>query len=166
LGLYQARKIRAWTDQGDQLQKSILTNMSATTEVQQPEFTKLELRTAYGPVYRNVSTREPREARADEIPLIDVRGIYGDLEARKTLAEKIKHAAENTGFFYVKNHGIPEKAIQGALNSSKAFFAQPLDKKLLVSKAKGKWFNGYAGKQSALVSPSEGRAWQPTSPSH
>ena len=131
--------------------------MSTATELEQPQFTKLELRTAYGPVYRNVSTRAPRKARADEIPLIDLSPIYGDLEARKALAEKIKHAAENIGFFYVQNHGIPEEVVQGALKSSKTFFAQPLDKKQLVSKAKGKWFNGYAGNGSGMASPSEGR---------
>lgn len=130
--------------------------MATTTEVQQPEFTSLELRTAYGPVYRNVSTKPPREARADEIPLIDLSPIFGDFEARKVLAQKIKHAAENTGFFYVQNHGIPKTAVDGALKASKTFFAQPEDKKMLVSKHKGKWFNGYAGNKSGMASPSEG----------
>jgi isopenicillin N synthase-like dioxygenase len=135
--------------------------MSTTTELQQQEFTKLELRTAYGPVYRNVSTRPARDARADEIPLIDLSPIYGDADARRALAQKIKHAAENTGFFYVQNHGIPDSAIEGALNASKAFFAQPEDKKLLVSKHKGKWYNGYAGNGSGMASPSEGREYPP-----
>ncbi|KAJ9607081.1 hypothetical protein H2200_008153 [Cladophialophora chaetospira] len=130
--------------------------MSTATETQPPEYTKLELRTAYGPVYRNVSTKAPREARADEIPLIDLSPIYGDLDARKGLSQKIKHAAENTGFFYIQNHGISEAAVDGARNAAKAFFAQPEEKKLLVSKHKGKWYNGYAGNKTGMASPSEG----------
>lgn len=130
--------------------------MSTTTQTQQPDFVKLELRTAYGPVYRDVSTKAPREARDDEIPVIDLSPITGDLDARKALAQKIKHAAENTGFFYIENHGIAEHVVQGALDASKTFFAQPLDQKLMVSKSKGKWFNGYAGNGSGMASPSEG----------
>jgi isopenicillin N synthase-like dioxygenase len=130
--------------------------MATATQLEQPGYTKLELRTAYGPVYRNVSTRPPRDARADEIPLIDISGIFGDLEARKLLAAKVKHAAENTGFFYIQNHGIPETVIKGARTAAKEFFAQPEEKKMLVSKHKGKWFNGYAGKFTGMASPTEG----------
>ena len=131
--------------------------MATVTEVEQPSFVKLELRTAYGSVYRDVSTASPRECHADEIPLIDISGIYGDLESRTKLAKQIKYAAENIGFFYIKNHGIPESAIQGALNSSKTFFQQPEEKKQLVSKDKGKYFNGYSAKGTAMASPTEGR---------
>ncbi|KIV91974.1 hypothetical protein PV10_06459 [Exophiala mesophila] len=130
--------------------------MATETRVQTPAYTKLELRTAYGPVYREVSTNPPREARADEIPVIDISGIYGDLEARKELASRVKHAAESTGFFYIKGHGIPESAIQGARKASRDFFKQSEEKKLLVSKDKGKWYNGYTGNQTAMASPTEG----------
>ncbi|KIW78832.1 hypothetical protein Z517_08671 [Fonsecaea pedrosoi CBS 271.37] len=138
--------------------------MSTTSLVEQqqqppqeePGFVKLELRTAYGPVYRNVSTNPPRDARPDEIPLIDLSPIYGDFKARKALAQTIKHAAENTGFFYIRNHGIPESTVDAALNAAKTFFAQPEDKKMLVSKSLGKWYNGYSGKMTAMASPTEG----------
>jgi hypothetical protein len=130
--------------------------MSTVTELDRPGFVKLELRTAYGPVYRDVSTSPPRESRADEIPLIDLGPIYGDLEARKQLARTITHAAENTGFFYVKNHGISEGAIQGGLDAAKSFFAQPEDDKLKVSKTKSKWYNGFSAKNTAMASPTEG----------
>jgi isopenicillin N synthase-like dioxygenase len=120
------------------------------------EFVKLELRTAYGPIYRDVSTRPPRDASVDEIPIIDLTPLDGDLAARTALAEQIKKAATNTGFFYVKNHGIPEAVIEGALNASKAFFAQSLEKKQLASKNLGKWFNGYSGNMTSKASPTEG----------
>ncbi|KIW45448.1 uncharacterized protein PV06_03840 [Exophiala oligosperma] len=130
---------------------------TVVTETTDPSFVKLQLRTAYGPVYRDVLASPPREARNDEIPLIDIGRIYSDdLEDRKSLAREIKHAAENTGFFYIKNHGIPESAIDGALKASKSFFAQPEDEKQLVSKSKGKYYNGYSGNGTAMASPTEG----------
>ena len=130
--------------------------MSTATETAAPTFTKLELRTAYVPVYRDVSTAPPRDCRADEIPVIDISPIYGDLEARKELAIKIKHAAESTGFFYVKNHGIDESVIQEALKQAGAFFKQSDEKKELVSKNKGRYFNGWSAKNTAMASPTEG----------
>ena len=130
--------------------------MTTTTETTTtPSFTKLELRTAYGPVYRDVLTTAPREANADEIPLIDISGLYGDLSARKQLAEHIKHAAENTGFFYIKNHGIDQSIIQEAQTQAKQFFAQGDEKKEIVSKNKSKYFNGWSAKKTAHASPSE-----------
>jgi len=111
--------------------------MTTLTETVAPSYTKLQLRTAYGPVYRNVLSTAPREARSDEIPVIDISGIYGNLEARKSLAKQIKYAAETTGFFYIKNHGIASDVIDNALNASKTFFSQPLEKKQIVSKNLG-----------------------------
>lgn len=52
-------------------------------------FTKVELRSAYGSVYRDVSTAAPQDCRSDETSLVDISRIYGDLEARAQLAKKI-----------------------------------------------------------------------------
>jgi isopenicillin N synthase-like dioxygenase len=130
--------------------------MVTQAQGESPSFVKLELRTAYGPTYRDVSTKPPREARSDEIPVIDISPIYGGLEARKALAQQIKEAAMNTGFFYIKNHGISGDAIQGALNAAKAFFTQPYEKKMLASKTHGKYFNGFSGNRTAMVSRTDG----------
>lgn len=87
------------------------TTITQTSTDSEPGFTTIELRTAYGPAFRRVSTAPPRDCRDDEIPIIDISGIYGDLEARTRLAQHIKAAAINTGFFYIKNHGIDEEII-------------------------------------------------------
>lgn len=55
-----------------------------------PSFMKLELRTAYGPVYRDVLITPPREIRPEEMPVIDLSDIYGDLEVRTALAQKTR----------------------------------------------------------------------------
>lgn len=118
--------------------------------------TKLELSTAYGPVYRDVLTTPVRDATSEEIPIIDISDIHGDFEARRKLASVIAHAAENSGFFYIKNHGISEGVIEGALQASKDFFAQSEDQKQKASRTKGKFFNGYTARSTASASPSEG----------
>ncbi|PVI07417.1 Clavaminate synthase-like protein [Periconia macrospinosa] len=92
-------------------------------------FTTLELLTPTGPVSRRVSLAPPRKPTESEMPIIDLTTIDDGENARKVLAEKMKLAAENTGFFYVSNHGIPEKLIQSALEQVKGFFNQsPADK--------------------------------------
>jgi hypothetical protein len=87
----------------------------STIATQPPSTTKLELRTAYGPVYRDVLNTPPRDCTAEEIPVIDLSPLYSSkLEDRKALASKIRATAVNTGFFYIKNHGISEKIISDA----------------------------------------------------
>jgi len=107
------------------------------------------------PVYRSVSTSPPRDCRPSEIPLIDLSPIYGDLTARRALAAQIRHAAENTGFFYIKNHGIPASVIAEAQRQAEAFFHQPDSEKEVVSKEKSKYFNGWSARRTVHASPSE-----------
>lgn len=99
-------------------------------------YTTLELATPNGAVYRRVATTPPRKPTSEEIPIIDLSNLDGDHASRKAIAAKVRAGAENTGFFYVKNHGIPDEKIAGALDRVKAFFDQPPDKKeeLLFSK--------------------------------
>jgi len=80
-----------------------------------PTTTKLELRTAYGPVFRDVLTTPPRDCTASEIPIIDLSPLHSrSPSARRELAKEIRAAAVNTGFFYIKNHGIGEDVIERA----------------------------------------------------
>lgn len=132
-------------------------------EFSDPGFVRLELRTAYGPVFRQVSTNPPREARPDEIPLIDISGINGGSEQRQKLATIIRQASENTGFFYIKSHGIPSHIVEAAQEAAKTFFKQPIEKKLEVSKSRSKRFNGYSTKGTSKASPSEGSMLVPLS---
>jgi hypothetical protein len=89
--------------------------MSTTNTETAPSRSKLELRTAYGPVFRDVLNTPPRDCTSEEIPIIDLSPLYSEkIEDRKELAKEIRAAAVNTGFFYIKNHGIEEVTIQNA----------------------------------------------------
>ena len=122
-----------------------------------PASYKLELMTAHGPVFRDVLRKPPRDCGPSEVPIIDVGGIWGDLESRRSLAATVREAAENTGFFYIKNHGIPRDVTEAAFTQARAFFAEGEDTKRAVSTARSKWYNGWVEKHGTQASPSESR---------
>jgi isopenicillin N synthase-like dioxygenase len=121
----------------------------------QLEYTRIELLTLSGPEFRRVSTAPPRAPTDNEIPVIDLSSIDGDLEDRKAIASKIRTAAENTGFFYIKNHGIPEELIQRALSQAQAFFGQSDEKKELASSKKSKLSDGWHGLGTTQINKTE-----------
>ncbi|PMD43005.1 Clavaminate synthase-like protein [Hyaloscypha variabilis F] len=117
---------------------------------------KLELRTAYGPVFRDVLNVPPRDCTIEEIPIIDLSPLYSaKYEGRKTLAKEIRAAAVNTGFFYIKNHGIDEKTIANAKKQLLTFFTQSSEDKMKVSQSFSRYFNGYKGPRTTNISPGE-----------
>ncbi|KAI1648156.1 Clavaminate synthase-like protein [Daldinia loculata] len=119
--------------------------------------TKLELRTALGPVYRDVLPNPPRDCTTDEIPIIDLALMFSEkLSDRKSVADNIRSAATNNGFFYIKNHGIPEEVIAQCKKQVINFMRQPLEKKMLVdSRIHSKYYNGYLGNRKAQISRTE-----------
>ncbi|KAJ5950763.1 uncharacterized protein N7479_009176 [Penicillium vulpinum] len=121
------------------------------------EYTQVELLTLSGPEFRRVSTAPPRPPTDDEIPVIDLASIDRDLEARKSIASKVRAAAESTGFFYIKNHGISEELIQNALSQAQAFFDQPIEKKQLASSKTQKNADGWHGLGTTQINKTETR---------
>ncbi|KAK0449455.1 2OG-Fe(II) oxygenase [Armillaria borealis] len=75
-----------------------------------------------------------------EIPVIDLAMISTeDPDSKKALADKVRAACVNVGFFYgarlpVTNHGISETIIQEAVDRSKDFFSLPLEDKMMASR--------------------------------
>lgn len=132
--------------------------MTTTTEATPSgDMYKLELTTAYGPVYRDVLRTPPRDCAPSEVPIIDLSGIYGDADARRAVAAVIREAAENMGFFYIKNHGIPKAVVDAARAQSEAFFTQPEAKKREATTAQSRFFNGWTEKYAYQISPTESR---------
>ncbi|KAI1297473.1 hypothetical protein F5Y03DRAFT_279686 [Xylaria venustula] len=119
--------------------------------------TKLELRTALGPVYRDVLPNAPRDCTPGEIPVIDLEPMFSsELSERKKVSSAIRAAAVNNGFFYVKNHGISPEIITRCKEQVLNFMRQPLETKYRIRSHKySRYFNGYLGRRKAQISPSE-----------
>ncbi|PPQ78729.1 hypothetical protein CVT25_010732 [Psilocybe cyanescens] len=55
-----------------------------------------------------------------DVPIIDLNGmISNDPTERRKLADDIRNACVRVGFFYVKNHGIPDSVTEGAFEMAK-----------------------------------------------
>jgi hypothetical protein len=87
--------------------------MSETTTIH-PKTKQLRLRTGGGFVNYTVSTAPPRECTPEEVPIIDLQAIDQPTQERAKIAEQVRVAAETSGFFYIKNHGISPDVIQRA----------------------------------------------------
>lgn len=86
---------------------------------------------------------EPPHA-ATEIPLIDLADSYSDdLEKRKAVAWEIHKACVDTGFFYIKNHTIPQNVMDNQLKLAAQFFELPLDEKLKLDSRNEDSTRGY-----------------------
>ena len=71
------------------------------------------------------------EAVSRLIPVIDYGPYFaGEPGALDALAGQLRHACENIGFLYVKNHGVPQETIDRGFAASKRFHALPLEEKL------------------------------------
>lgn len=69
----------------------------------------------------------------DEIPIIDVAGIYSsELCDRVAVAEQVREAAHRIGFFYVVNHGVDPAVADTAFEYAKRFFDLPEERKMEV----------------------------------
>ncbi|RYP07690.1 hypothetical protein DL765_009055 [Monosporascus sp. GIB2] len=119
--------------------------------------TKLELRTALGPVYQDVLPNPPRDYAPEEIPALDLTPMFSEaLSERHKVASQIRRATVNNGFFYVKNHGIPAEMIALCKQQVLNFMRQPQAQKgLLDSRKHSKYDNGYQGHRKTQISPSE-----------
>jgi len=67
------------------------------------------------------------------IPVIDIAALRGgDRAAMEATAAEIGRACEAVGFFYIKNHGIPEALIARTYALSKQFHYSPVEQKTHV----------------------------------
>jgi isopenicillin N synthase-like dioxygenase len=65
------------------------------------------------------------------IPILDL-GPYlaGEPGADRRLAEELRQACEQIGFYFIVNHGVPQSLIDRAFVETARFHAQPLDDKM------------------------------------
>lgn len=85
--------------------------------------------------------------------MVDLTRMYGDAADRRKLAAEILHAAVTSGFFYIKNHRVPECTIAAAHEEAKKFFSLPSEAKLAVKADPAVSFYGYQGPGTRRVKP-------------
>lgn len=73
------------------------------------------------------------------LPVIDIGPARDDA----TIAQEIRTACLDTGFFYISNHGVTAEALSGAFAALPRFFALPLEAKERLRRGKGR--KGFEG---------------------
>lgn len=122
-----------------------------------PTTTTLRLSSYAGPITLPILNTPPRDALPSEIPIIDISSVFStSLASRKTVAEQIRSAAMNTGFFYITNHAVPTSVTDNAYHACLDFFRQDLETKKKADSSKSSYFNGYKGPKTQRINPNEG----------
>jgi isopenicillin N synthase-like dioxygenase len=124
----------------------------------EPDTKELHLATANGYTTRTILCSPVREATNSEIPVIDVSAIFShDLAAQQAVAFKIREAARNNGFFYIKNHGIPDKVSDTAYSACLNFFRQDMNVKSRTNANDPESFNnGFRAPDTQRLNANEG----------
>lgn len=80
----------------------------------------------------------------DIIPLIDFAPMAGgDLAARRAMAAELRAACVEVGFFYIRNHGVPQPVVDAAFAQCPRFFGLPIEQKMRVHVARSVNNSGY-----------------------
>jgi len=59
------------------------------------------------------------------LPIVDLLPYLTKQVNTKNLALQIRDICKKTGFFYIKNHGVPEDLQQSIVQNSAKFFSLP-----------------------------------------
>jgi isopenicillin N synthase-like dioxygenase len=76
------------------------------------------------------SLRARRES-FDRIPVLNIAPLLDGSDVVR-VARDIRWALENVGFFYVRNHGVPEVIVENCFEAARAFFALPMEEKMAL----------------------------------
>ena len=84
-----------------------------------------------------------------DIPVLDMGPYLAGTEgALEVLAQQLRHAQENVGFYFIINHGVPKPLITRAYDALRGFFALPDDEKKKVKLNAGRM--GYVPAKSSV----------------
>src|SRR3546814_20139670 len=69
----------------------------------------------------------------DTLPILDVGPfLTGTPGARERLADDLRDACEQVGFYFLVNHGVPQALIDATFEEARRFHALPLETKLQI----------------------------------
>jgi isopenicillin N synthase-like dioxygenase len=74
----------------------------------------------------------PGQTDFQQIPVVDVSGLFGTPEEQASVVEELRVAASEVGFLYVTGHNVPEALFHGLLAEAERFFALPTEEKMAV----------------------------------
>lgn len=77
------------------------------------------------------------------LPLLDLRRLDGDAQARESFLRELRTAAREVGFFYLRGHGVPAELEAAVIEVSRRFFTLPDADKLSVAMINSPHFRGY-----------------------
>ena len=87
-----------------------------------------------------------RVAAFEEVPQIDIGPLFqGDEPARRRVGDAVRNACIDVGFFYIRNHGVPQATVDETFRQMALFFAQTEDAKREIHASKSRYFRGYSG---------------------
>src|SRR5579883_26913 len=94
---------------------------------------------------------EARRLDFDELPIIDFSAMLGgDPAEMRRFAEELRRACIDIGFFYLRNHRVPEAVIRRAFSLSRDFFALPFEEKMSIDAARTPGYGGYSPTREAM----------------
>ena len=101
------------------------------------------------------------------VPVIDW-ALYKSPDTKPQFLSELRSALIGVGFFYLKNHDVPEDVLAEFIRQGIAFFDLPIEKKKEVDIANSKHYLGYvglldertAGKDDYRESFAVGSRWQ------
>src|SRR5260370_35863708 len=90
------------------------------------------------------STLEAIHISSSALPIIDIGGLSsGSVVDRKAVAERLRAACLDNGFFYIVNHGVPEQLIAALFEETRRFFDSPTAVKSAVDKSLSSSHRGF-----------------------
>lgn len=92
-------------------------------------------------------TSNPEDARADDIPLIDLHAYFTSEDDREldTVAEQLRAACEETGFYSITGHQIPGSDIEETFEQARLFHKLPVESKNKLLMDRPDWQVGGMG---------------------
>lgn len=86
---------------------------------------------------RSIASDTARTATFNEIPLISLK------TPKSQLLSQLRDACTRVGFFYIKDHDIPQEKIDKTFEIAKLFFAQSQEVKNEINYRKSRILRGY-----------------------
>ena len=87
------------------------------------------------------------------LPIIDLTLLGGTEQQREALALSLAEACLHTGFFYIRDHGIPQALINQVFRESQALFNLPEEQKQAIHKANSRANRGYEPMKGQTLEP-------------